>query len=114
MRISDWSADVCSADRSDEEISSPGSAPLIAEAAQGKHAALTYEPAMPDGMLAGARPGSGNFSIALTGKAAHAGRHPEEGRHGVGTRQIGGEGEVVAGRGDVRGGPVIQTKKQPK
>src|SRR3546814_15790487 len=39
--------------------------------------------AMPDGMLAGARPGSGNFSIAITGKAAHAGRNPEEGRNAI-------------------------------
>ncbi|MBC7987012.1 MAG: M20/M25/M40 family metallo-hydrolase, partial [Sphingomonadaceae bacterium] len=33
---------------SDEEIGSPGSAALIAEAARGKAAALTYEPALPD------------------------------------------------------------------
>ena len=50
---------------SDEEVGSPGSAALIAEAARGKRAALTYEPsALPDGTLAGARPGSGNFSFA--------------------------------------------------
>ena len=49
---------------SDEEVGSPGSAALIAEAARGKKAALTYEPsALPDGTLAGARPGSGNFSL---------------------------------------------------
>jgi len=49
---------------SDEEVGSLGSAPLIAEAARGKRAALTYEPsALPDGTLAGARPGSGNFAI---------------------------------------------------
>lgn len=69
---------------SDEEVGSPGSAPLIAEAARGKHAALTYEPAaLPDGTLAGARPGSGNFSIAVTGRSAHAGRNPEDGRNAV-------------------------------
>src|SRR3546814_1545340 len=38
---------------------------------------------MPDGMLAGARPGSGNFSIAITGKAAHAGRNPEDGLNAI-------------------------------
>lgn len=65
---------------SDEEIGSPGSAALIAQAARGKLAALTYEPAMPDGTLAGARGGSGNWSIVVTGKSAHAGRNPEEGR----------------------------------
>ena len=69
---------------SDEEVGSPGSAPLIAEAARRKRAALTYEPsALPDGTLAGARPGSGNFSILVTGRAAHAGRNPEEGRNAV-------------------------------
>jgi len=39
---------------SDEEVGSPGSAALIAQAARGKKAALTYEPAaLPDGTLAG-------------------------------------------------------------
>ncbi|MEA3030786.1 MAG: glutamate carboxypeptidase [Sphingomonadales bacterium] len=69
---------------SDEEVGSPGSAPLIAEAARGKKAALTYEPsALPDGTLAGARPGSGNFSIRIEGRSAHAGRNPEDGRNAV-------------------------------
>lgn len=68
---------------SDEEVGSPGSAPLIAEAARGKLAALTYEPALPDGTLAGARPGSGNFSLLIEGRAAHAGRNPEDGRNAV-------------------------------
>lgn len=69
---------------SDEEVGSPGSAPLIAAAARGKKAALTYEPsALPDGTLAGARPGSGNFSISIEGRSAHAGRNPEEGRNAV-------------------------------
>lgn len=65
---------------SDEEIGSPGSAALLAQAARGKLAALTYEPALPDGTLAGARGGSGNWSIIFTGKSAHAGRNPEAGR----------------------------------
>jgi len=69
---------------SDEEVGSPGSAALIAEAARGKRAALTYEPsALPDGTLAGARPGSGNFSLIVRGRSAHAGRNPEEGRNAV-------------------------------
>jgi glutamate carboxypeptidase len=69
---------------SDEEVGSPGSAALIAGAARGKKAALTYEPsALPDGTLAGARPGSGNFSLVVTGRSAHAGRNPEEGRNAV-------------------------------
>ncbi len=69
---------------SDEEIGSPGSAALIAAAARGKLAALTYEPsALPDGTLAGARPGSGNFSMVVTGRSAHAGRNPEDGRNAI-------------------------------
>ncbi len=69
---------------SDEEVGSPGSAALIAKAAQGKRAALTYEPAaLPDGTLAGARPGSGNFSFVIAGRSAHAGRNPEDGRNAV-------------------------------
>jgi glutamate carboxypeptidase len=68
---------------SDEETGSHASARLIAKLAQGKVAALTYEPALPDGTLAGARPGSGNFSIIIHGKAAHAGRNPEDGRNAL-------------------------------
>ena len=69
---------------SDEEVGSLGSAPLIAQAARGKRAALTYEPsALPDGTLAGARPGSGNYSLVVRGRSAHAGRNPEDGRYAV-------------------------------
>src|SRR3954452_19341219 len=51
---------------SDEEVGSPASAELLTRAARGKRAALTYEPAaLPDGTLAGARPGSGNFSMVV-------------------------------------------------
>ena len=69
---------------SDEETGSASSAALIADLARGKIAALTYEPAaLPDGTLAGARPGSGNFSFIITGKSAHAGRNPEDGRNAL-------------------------------
>jgi glutamate carboxypeptidase len=69
---------------SDEETGSTTSAALIAELARGKIAALTYEPAaLPDGTLAGARPGSGNFSFVVTGKSAHAGRNPDDGRNAI-------------------------------
>jgi glutamate carboxypeptidase len=69
---------------SDEETGSTSSAALIADIARGKIAALTYEPAaLPDGTLAGARPGSGNFSFIITGKSAHAGRNPEDGRNAL-------------------------------
>ena len=69
---------------SDEEVGSLASAPLLAQAARGKRAALTYEPAaLPDGTLAGARPGSGNFAMVIRGRSAHAGRNPEDGRNAL-------------------------------
>jgi len=69
---------------SDEEVGSPASAALLARAARGKCAALTYEPAaLPDGTLAGARPGSGNFAFVVRGRSAHAGRNPEDGRNAL-------------------------------
>jgi glutamate carboxypeptidase len=69
---------------SDEEVGSPASASLLAQAAAGKRAALTYEPAaLPDGTLAGARPGSGNFSFVVRGRSAHAGRNPDDGRNAI-------------------------------
>jgi len=68
---------------SDEEVGSPSSAALLQQVAMGKLAALTYEPALPDGTLAGARAGSGNFAIIITGRSAHAGRNPQEGRNAI-------------------------------
>ena len=69
---------------SDEEVGSLSSADLLARSARGKRAALTYEPsALPDGTLAGARPGSGNFSFVVRGRSAHAGRNPEDGRNAL-------------------------------
>ncbi|OYX63171.1 MAG: hypothetical protein B7Y89_06350 [Novosphingobium sp. 32-60-15] len=68
----------------DEETGSLSSAALIAELASGKAAALTYEPsALPDGTLAGERPGSGNYSAVITGRSAHAGRNPQDGRNAI-------------------------------
>jgi len=68
----------------DEEVSSLGSAPLLVEAARRCHVGLGYEPSQsPEGMLAGARKGSGNFSLAVHGRSAHAGRNPDDGRNAI-------------------------------
>jgi glutamate carboxypeptidase len=67
----------------DEEIGSRGSAPLLAEAAGRNHFGLVFEPAYADGGMAGARKGSGNFDIVVRGRAAHAGRNPEDGRNAI-------------------------------
>lgn len=68
---------------SDEEIGSIGSAPLLMEGAKRNDFGLTYEPSMPDGTLAGARKGSGNFTAVVNGRAAHAGREPHLGRNAI-------------------------------
>lgn len=68
----------------DEETGSLASAALIAELAADKLAALTYEPAaLPDGTLAHARGGTGNYALTIRGRSAHAGRNPEEGRNAI-------------------------------
>ena len=67
----------------DEEIGSPGSAPLLAELGARGHLGLTYEPSLPDGSLAGARKGSGNFHVVVRGKSAHAGRAYHEGVNAI-------------------------------
>ena len=68
----------------DEETGSLSSAPLIARLAKEASAALTYEPsALPDGTLAGARRGSGNYALLVRGRSAHAGRNPQDGRNAV-------------------------------
>lgn len=68
----------------DEETGSLASAPLIEDMARGKYAALTYEPsALSDGTLAHARGGSGNYALTVTGKSAHAGRNPQDGRNAI-------------------------------
>ena len=68
----------------DEETGSLSSAALIEKLAKGRYAALTYEPAAtPEGNLAHARGGSGNFALSVTGRSAHAGRNPQDGRNAI-------------------------------
>jgi glutamate carboxypeptidase len=100
----------------DEEIGSQSSAPLLAEAAGRNAFGLIYEPAYPDGGLASARKGSGNFDLVVRGRAAHAGRDPHLGRNAIraaadfiaaldrlnGTRQ-----DLTINPGYVRGGGAL-------
>ncbi len=67
----------------DEEIGSPGSAPFLSAAAEGKTAGFIFEPSFPDGDLASVRKGSGTFDIHVQGMAAHAGRDHHLGRNAV-------------------------------
>jgi len=67
----------------DEEIGSPGSSAILAQLGKRSHIGLTYEPALADGSMAGARKGSGNFSLIIKGRAAHAGREHHLGRNAI-------------------------------
>jgi len=67
----------------DEEVGSQGSDPLLQQAATRNQLGLVFEPSLPDGSLASARKGSGNFDVIVHGRAAHAGRNPEEGRNAL-------------------------------
>lgn len=67
----------------DEEIGSPGSSKRLMELGKKAHVGLTFEPALPDGSLAGARKGSGNWALIVKGRAAHAGREHHLGRNAI-------------------------------
>lgn len=67
----------------DEELGSPSSAALIQTVAPEFEFGLLFEPALPDNSLVSQRKGSGNYDLVVHGKAAHAGRHFEDGRNAV-------------------------------
>lgn len=68
---------------SDEEIGSPGSAPVFQQFSKDLDFGLLFEPSLPDGCLISTRKGSGNFSIVVRGRAAHAGREFHRGCNAV-------------------------------
>jgi len=67
----------------DEELGSPGSAPLLTQCAKRNHLGFVFEPTLSNGSLAGERKGSGNFTIVVRGRAAHAGREFHYGRNAI-------------------------------
>lgn len=68
----------------DEEIGSPSSAAIIAQAAANFSLGFVYEPALTaEGILAGQRKGSGKFSVAVSGRAAHVGRAFDDGHNAI-------------------------------
>jgi len=68
---------------SDEETGSLGSSAVLENAATAAHVGMIYEPALADGTLAGARKGSGNFTLVAHGRSAHAGREFSKGRNAI-------------------------------
>jgi glutamate carboxypeptidase len=67
----------------DEEVGSISSAPVLARIGAACDVGMTYEPALADGSMSGARKGSGNFSVVIHGRAAHVGRAHAEGRSAI-------------------------------
>lgn len=82
----------------DEEIGSPGSSSILAQLGKRAHVGLTYEPALADGSMAGARKGSGNFTLVIKGRAAHAGRE-----HHIGRNAIAAMAEFIGGMETLNG-----------
>lgn len=64
---------------SDEEVGSYASDRVLRQEARRHQFGLALEPALPDGSLAIARKGSGQFLIEAHGRAAHAGRDFDKG-----------------------------------
>jgi glutamate carboxypeptidase len=69
----------------DEEIGSAASRPVLeATARSGRHTfALVFEPARANGNIVKSRNGTGVFTVTVHGRAAHAGRDPENGRNAI-------------------------------
>lgn len=67
----------------DEEVGSSGSEAILRECAHRNNIGLIFEPSFPDGFLTSSRKGSANYAIVMRGKAAHAGRHFDEGRNAI-------------------------------
>lgn len=67
----------------DEETGSAASRPLLEEAARRHNLALIFEPARENGDIVQSRKGTGIFTVAVHGRAAHAGRDPRFGRNAI-------------------------------
>lgn len=68
---------------SDEETGSATSRDIIEDEARRSDAVLVLEPPLPGGALKTARKGCGEFSVRVTGRAAHAGIDPERGASAI-------------------------------
>lgn len=68
---------------SDEEMGSPHSHALYAPLARERDAVFVLEAARANGDIVSARKGTGEFTLRVTGRAAHAGVEPEKGANAV-------------------------------
>lgn len=67
----------------DEETGNFASRGRLELAAKAAQIGLTFEPSMESGAMSGARKGSAIFDVILNGRAAHAGRNPEDGKSAI-------------------------------
>jgi glutamate carboxypeptidase len=67
----------------DEETGSAHSEPHIREAAEQAALVLVMEPPTKEGALKTGRKGVASYTVEVTGRASHAGNHPEEGINAV-------------------------------
>ncbi len=67
----------------DEEVGSPGSRPLIEDAARRADFVLVLEPTVAGQPLKVARKGSGEYVVRIRGRSAHQGVEPEKGVNAV-------------------------------
>lgn len=67
----------------DEEIGTPGSRPLIEQAAGGVGVAYVLEPPLPGGVVKTARKGSVVCRLRIEGRAAHSGLDPQKGASAI-------------------------------
>lgn len=68
----------------DEEIGSiSSSAKCFQAVAEAAEFGMLYEPSLPSGAFVGKRKGSGNFTVVVRGKSAHAGREFDKGRNAI-------------------------------
>ncbi len=67
----------------DEEIGSAASRPLLEAQAQHCQLGLLFEPARENGDMVESRKGTGIFTVTCHGRAAHAGRNPDDGRNAI-------------------------------
>ncbi len=69
---------------SDEELLSPTSRPIIESLARRAQAVCVFEPARLGGKYVLQRKGVGKYILRVTGRGAHAGAQPEDGRSAIG------------------------------
>ena len=79
----DQYGELCVVFNNDEEVGSPGSAPLLRDIAKQVDVGLVLEPARAPQILTHARKGADKYMLDVTGISAHSGAEPQKGRSAV-------------------------------